>query len=291
MKDLIIDGNIVNYNRLCVETGIPFTANEYMYISTGARYARERYGGKPDSNGKNKCIEAAVYLLKGNLKSFRRYLDLEEKAKSINEQRVVKTFFELIEVPVPDPEKCGALHSVWNLHVLPNNIRVFAFQFYNNSLATNSRLAARYRMDPDIIINYGCSFCIAGGRDNPPREDFVHVFFDCPLVKDCVNKYLRRYGNLAESNEPVAKKSFIFTGSTDGDWREYFFVDAVQNIIFLYGLWQCKIYRKVPNFTTVEHNMLTIFDSSLQMSTYLSELAGTGNSLICRLWRNPSVRG
>ncbi len=105
--------------------------------------------------------------------------------------------------------------------MLPNNIRVFAFQFYNNSLATNSRLAARYRMDPEIVINDRCDFCIAGGRDNPPREDFVHVFFDCPLVKDCVNKYLRRYGNQAELYDMVAKKSFIFTGATD-DWREFF---------------------------------------------------------------------
>ena len=85
-------------------------------------------------------------------------------------------------------------------------------------------MAARYRRDPDIVINDGCSFCIAGGRDNPPREDFVHVFFDCPLVKDCVNKYLRRYGNQAELNEMAAKKSFIFTGAA-GEWREFFFVD------------------------------------------------------------------
>ncbi|MFN9978378.1 MAG: hypothetical protein ACK53Y_00615, partial [bacterium] len=47
MKNIIVDGNILDYDRFCAGTGIPFTANEYMYISTGARYARERYGGKP----------------------------------------------------------------------------------------------------------------------------------------------------------------------------------------------------------------------------------------------------
>jgi hypothetical protein len=290
MKNIIVDGNILDYDRFCAGTGIPFTANEYMYISTGARYARERYGGKPDSNGKNKCISAAVYLLKGNSKSFRKFLDNGKNTKSINEQRVVKTFFDLVEVPVPDPEHCGALHSVWNLHVLPNNVRVFAFQFYNNSLATNTRLAARYRMDPAVMINEGCSFCIAGGRDNPAREDFVHIFFDCPLVKDCINKYLRRYGNPGGMNDAVGEKRFIFAG-TEGNWRESFFVDAVQNIIFLFGIWQCKINRKVPNFTTVENNMLTIFDSTVNMSVYLSEIAGSGTSSICRLWRHRSGRG
>jgi hypothetical protein len=42
MKSIIVDGNIVEYNRFCASTGVPFTVNEYMYISTGARYAREK---------------------------------------------------------------------------------------------------------------------------------------------------------------------------------------------------------------------------------------------------------
>ncbi len=37
----------------------------------------------------------------------------------------------------------------------------------------------------------------------------MHIFFDCPLVKDCVNKYLRRYGNLADLDGPVAKKTLF----------------------------------------------------------------------------------
>jgi hypothetical protein len=177
MKSLIVDGNIVDFNHFCANTGIPFTANEYMYISTGARYAREKYSNKPDSNGKNKCIVAAVYALIGRSKNFRRFLDLKMKVKSINEIQTVKKFFELIGVQVPDPDLSGVLHSIWNIHVLPNNLRVFAFQIYNNSLATNTRLAARYRADPVVRINDGCAFCIAGGLAVPAREDFFHVFF------------------------------------------------------------------------------------------------------------------
>ncbi len=84
-----MNGVIINYNRFCAGTGIPFSANGYMYISTGARYAWGRYGGKTDSNGSNTCIFAAVYSLKGNSKIFRRFLDLKRKAKSINEIRTV----------------------------------------------------------------------------------------------------------------------------------------------------------------------------------------------------------
>jgi hypothetical protein len=111
------------------------------------------------------------------IKNFRRYLDLKRKVKSINEIQTVKKFFELIEVPIPDPDLSGVLHSIWNIHILPNNLRVFAFQFYNNSLATNTRLAARYRADPVIRISDNCAFCIAGGHAVPAREDFFSCFF------------------------------------------------------------------------------------------------------------------
>jgi hypothetical protein len=182
MKSLIVDGNIVEYNLFCANTGIQLTVNEYIYISTGARYARERYSNKPDSNGKNKCIVTAVYALKGRSKNFRRFLDLKRKVKSINEIQTVKTFFDLVDVPVPDPDLSGVLHSIWNIHVLPNYLRVFALQFYNNSLATNTRLAARYRADPVVRINDGCAFCTAGGQAVPAREDFVHVYFIVQLL-------------------------------------------------------------------------------------------------------------
>ncbi len=82
MKNIIVDGNMLEYNRFCADTGIPFTANEYMYISTGARY-----GGKPDSNGKDKCISAAVYLLKGNSKFFENSWILEKiRNRSTNKE-------------------------------------------------------------------------------------------------------------------------------------------------------------------------------------------------------------
>jgi hypothetical protein len=135
---------------------------------------------------------------------------LTNKVKSINEIQTVKKFFELIEVPVPDPDLSGVLHSVWNIHVLPNNLRVFAFQFYNNSLATNTRLAARYRADPVIRISDRCAFCVAGGIAVPAREDFFHVFFQCTVIKDCINKYVERYSTINDVNDIERKKNLYF---------------------------------------------------------------------------------
>jgi hypothetical protein len=138
--------------------------------------------------------------------------------------------------------------------------------------------------------NDGCTFCTAGGLAVPAREDFFHVFFQCPVIRDYINKYVERYSTINDLNDNVRRKNFIFTGTTDG-WRPETVVTVLQNIIFLYGIWQCKLSRKIPSFATVENSILTVFDNSVSMSRFLSELASTGISPICRLWRHRSGRG
>ncbi len=68
-----------------------------MYIAGGARYAREKYGNKPDSNGTNESIVEKIYGKKGGSKKYRRYFDYVKNKKSITELRTVKKFFELVE--------------------------------------------------------------------------------------------------------------------------------------------------------------------------------------------------
>jgi len=181
------------------------------------------------------------------------------------------------------------VNSIWNLHTLPNGIRLFAFQFYNNSLATGTRLAARYRADPAVQISDLCIFCRTANRANPAREDFRHLFYDCPELNGVYARYLERYGSMNMNN--VEKRNFLFTGTKDGSWSVEQFIVAVHNIIFYYGIWLAKLSRKTPSFATIENNMLTIFDNTVSLSIYLTELSTDGNSSICRLWRHRNGRG
>jgi hypothetical protein len=289
IKDIIVDGIVIDYNMFCRRTGIPFTPNEYLYIAGGARYARERYGNKPDSNGTSESITERIYSKKGGSKKFQRYFDYGKNKKPVTELNTVKKFFELVELPVPDGDSCGVVNSIWNLHTLPNGIRFFAFQFYNNSLATGTRLAARYRADPAVQISDLCTFCRAANRPNPAREDFRHLFYDCPELNGLYARYLERYGSMNMNN--VEKRNFLFTGTKDGSWNVEQFIVAVHNIIFYYGIWLAKLSRKIPSFVTIENNMLTIFDNTVSLSIYLTELSTNGNSSICRLWRHRNGRG
>ncbi len=196
MKNIIEDGTVLDFNTFFGRTGIPFSVNEYMYISAGARYARERYSNKPDSPGKSKCIIAGVYSKKGSSKKYRQVLDLKYRYTPVLELRMVRTFSGLINVQITDPDRCGFLVSIWNLHMLPNNIKWFAFHFFNNSLPIGTRLAARYRADPLVRINDLCTFCIKGNIANPERENFCHLFCECPQIENFVSRYTAKYGGL-----------------------------------------------------------------------------------------------
>jgi hypothetical protein len=87
------------------------------------------------------------------------------------------------------------------------------------------------------------------------------------------------------------KKYFFFTGTRDGELTAEAELNLMQNIVFFYGIWLCKLGRKIPSFSTVEESMLTIFDTCLILSKRLREAASNGNSLICRLWRDRQGRG
>jgi len=250
MKVLIQDGAIVEYNEVCRTTGIPFTANEYFILVSAAAFARERYGNKPNSNGLNVCIVESVYSKKGKSKKYRRYLDYAQAEMPVSELKTVKTFFGLINRPVPEPELCGMLHSLWNCQFLPNRVRFFAFQFYNNSLPTGNRVAARYRNIPGANFNDRCTFCRKANVANPAREEFIHVFFSCPSIEMCVGRYMERYGGNGLTEDE--KINFFFTGTRSGEWTADAELNMLQNIVFIFGIWLCKLGNKIPSFPTVE---------------------------------------
>jgi hypothetical protein len=289
LKSLLVDGQIVDFNNFVRSTGLPLNGNEYLGLVTAALYARERYGNKPVSNGKNVCIVEAVYSKKGGSKKFRRYFTDPSKNKEVTDLQTVKTFYNLVGLQVPDSDVCGVLNSIWNYHHLPNNVRYFAFQFVNNSLPTGNRLMARYRNNPERAIDGLCTFCRIQADLDPARESFVHVFYMCPHLQNCLSGYFDKY--YAENLDDVSKRKILFTGTADGDWSRDTEINSLLNMIFCCGIWYCKLGKKVPSFTTIEENMLTIFDSCLYISTSLAEAATTSLSPICRLWRNRHGRG
>ena len=186
-------------------------------------------------------------------------------------------------------ELCSELHSVWSCSAAPNRIRSFAFQFYNNSLPVGSRLSARYRADNLVNIDERCTFCVRGNLGAAAREDFMHLFYNCPTVTPCVAKYIEKYGENVDTIE--GKKLFVFTGSGTGEVTRDSSILALTSIIFCYLIWENKVRKKIPSFTTIENSMLTIFDTILSISKSLSGTALASTAFICRSWRARTGRG
>jgi len=114
MGNLLEDGRIVDFNTIIESTGVPFSQNEYLMLVTAATYAREKYGNKPESNGKHVEMLEGVYSKKLKSKLYRRYLERGEREKSVCELQVVKTFFSLTALPVPDSEIVSTILGMWN---------------------------------------------------------------------------------------------------------------------------------------------------------------------------------
>jgi hypothetical protein len=75
----------------------------------------------------------------------------------------VKTFFQLIETPYTGDNSFSDNVSWWNMNILPNRIRMFAFKFYNNILGINTR-TSHFVVNP----NRACTFCSMTLAPPPP---------------------------------------------------------------------------------------------------------------------------
>jgi hypothetical protein len=212
MSSLISEGNVVRYQQLLDSSGVPFTQVIYLRLLTAGNFAIEKYAGKPKSNGTTMSIKVYVCKAKKGSKRFRRVLAHSVSTVEIENLRVVQTFFGLLSVPIPDPAIIGKLHGIWTWQFLSNRIRFFVFQFYNNSLGTKTRIAARYR-NAGNILDQRCTFCLKSGSLVPMREDFIHVFYDCPYVTPLVARAYDVY--FKHRLDDAQKKLCYLTGTVE----------------------------------------------------------------------------
>ena len=189
MNCLIYGDRVVNFERACILTGLELTQNVYMYLHTAASFAVKKYRGKEGSNGTSLTLLSHIQRVKKGSGKFRKLIERGSQGeKSIENLRIVKSFFEISGCTKPAGSQIKALHTLWSINGLPNRVWCFAFQFYNNSLPVGARVAARYR-NTGQLIDQRCAFCMSGRSANPSREDFKHIFLECQILKPIVNRY------------------------------------------------------------------------------------------------------
>jgi hypothetical protein len=283
MHDLLIDGRVVSFQQLVTSTGVPFTQLMYFRLITVGNFALDKYAAKPNSNGTSLSLREYVCRTKKGSKRFRIVLAYKNQVFEIVNLRVVQTFFRLLPAEIPDPVTVGKLHCIWTWHFLSNRMRFFAFQFFNNSLGTKTRIAARYRND-GANIDQRCTFCLKAGSLVPMREDFIHVFYECPYINPlCMRAYEVYFKHRLDDTQ---KKLFYMTGSVETFHKNDRFFYILTSVLINYTVWQWKLKCMIPSIATLTNEVDYIFYSVCFTSKKIENMAITSNCPICRRWRD-----
>lgn len=283
MNCLIRGGRIVDFATLRGATGLEFSQATYMHLRVAANFAILKYSGKNGSNGT--CLPASWWtqqFAKGSGK-FRKILDRDLTARhDITNMRVVTTFFSLIDCHVPDRGRLALLYGCWSWSFLSNKIRWFCFQYVNNSLGVGARVAARYR-NRGIEIDQRCAFCIKSGNRVPMREEFVHIFHDCPSVLPLIENV----GVLLfpHSDEAGTRKQFCMAGVVPNSTLQDQFFFSLSSLLFNYCLWQYKLKRAIPSAVSLANEIDFYFENIVFASKKIANLVTINGTPICRRWR------
>jgi hypothetical protein len=283
MGSLIVDGTVLNFQNFLDATGIPFTQVMYFRLVTVGNYAVEKYAKKPASNGTNIPLKEFVCRTKKGSKRFRRVLASSVLTVPVENLRVVQTFFRLLPAEVPDSNIVGKLHGVWTWHFLSNRIRFFAFQFFNNSLGTKTRIAARYRNGGNIL-DQRCTFCIKAGSLVPMREEFMHVFYDCPFIMPLVTRAYEIY--FRHRLDETQKKLCYMTGTVATFHKNDSVFYMLTSILINYTVWQWKLKKMIPSIATLTTEVDYLFFSICATSKKIENMALMSVTPLCRRWRD-----
>ena len=120
-------------------------------------------------------------------------------------------YADICRVATEVGEEKSRIIDMWTNNFLPIEVRLFAYQLFNNSLPVGATMGNRYVINNNVDTN--CPFCTVPGFNLPLRETFGHLFFECPATKIVYEQFKARYWNEVDSND---LKKIIFLGLKDG---------------------------------------------------------------------------
>jgi hypothetical protein len=170
-----------------------------------------------------------------------------------------------------------------------NWIRTFAFQYYNNSLGVGARIAGRYR-NGGIVIDQRCTFCVVSGALVTMREEFCHVFFDCPAMGPVLDRAFGIFF-LARQQTVEEKKLLVFTGLMAQSIGKDRFFGVLTSLLINFAIWQYKLKKKIPSIASLSLDIDTLFDQITFASNKIRGWATNNGTPICRRWRDAGGRG
>jgi len=218
-------------------------------------------------------IENFVHRFAKGSKPFRKVIERNKAEIPIHETRQFKSF--LRTSGLQDNQHRNFIVEGWKLigiNGLPNNLREFTFNFFNNTLPTNTR-TSHYVPEQ----SRGCVICRARRMDPLPDESFEHLFFTCDFSKEIFNRLGRTYLN---TNREIDARDWVTEiGGIDSP------AIVIKMVAFML-IWRCKEVKKGPSFNSFNNEFIEIVSTIFKTNKKLNHAKNNSAYPICRNFRH-----
>ncbi len=116
------------------------------------------------------------------------------------------------------------------------------------------------------------------------REDFIHVFYECPYINPlCMRAYEVYFKHRLDNTQ---KRLCYMTGSVETFHKNDSFFYVLTSVLINYTVWQWKLKCMIPSIATLTNEVDYIFYSVCSTSKKIENMTITSNCPICRRWRD-----
>jgi exonuclease III len=262
ISDFFNDGQFRDYNAINDLLGFRINFAKYFLLRNAINFAVRKF-----SSGTNTPIKLNN-ILSGRSGSRRLRSYLDSAGDNHLGMNVIQNFAEIVGVALPSNIICESSLCLWKIHYLPLEIRLFAMQWYRNSLPVMARMGNRYRNEN---LDQRCRLCKIGmsgaffgagaGAGSGAgtgtgitsviaRETFKHYFWECEFS----NKLLCKFFELYYINVDAADYINLFYWAST-DLTEQKLSDRIVMLLLAYEIWSARTKKIIPSITTVDRNM------------------------------------
>ena len=267
--DFCINGRMRSLHEMNLKLETDLSLITYIRIGQALTFFNSKIKANRKTNGLATSLLFFVKKSEKGSKKFRKIVtEGGLKDKKVEELPAVVSFYNLVQMVRPDVKLINQLHCMWSCNFFSIRIREFAFKFFNNSLGLNTRISNFVEN-----IDRSCSLCIAGSVSPPCEESFRHLFFYCSVTSAIQNAFLQRYFiGLSERlvNEDDKKK--LWFEFRDKDDLSYNLLLSTTICIFQSTIWEFKLKRKAPSFTSFMNEFTVKLDATIASSGVLTIL-------------------
>jgi len=211
-------------------TGIPLTIRKLTALRGAYDIAVIRHAKNEQEKKNCMSIEEFIQTVKRGCQKFKKILYQHQETIPHN---IIK-FAENAEIVLnlSDSRICN---KAWNISYLANDLRVFLFRFYNNTLGYNY-MVSRFIAN----IEPYCTFCQIAQINELERETALHLFYTCPFTE----RLLEIFNEITGTDATIRRTDIFYRFDTENTERKN--VLFIMSILFKKYIWDCKLRKCLP---------------------------------------------